>query len=152
MYNRYHNQILLLHSCHVLNILLRHIIFQPSLQYHSAKKVVFYGPEGIGKSTFASKFPDPLFIDIVSISICSNLSINTNPQSGFNLRTTAAATLNWYQKKKFAKEQVFYPEAPKDLVSPQELINQQQAILAQNGENQRKRDSLLQPYLYLNLL
>lgn len=28
-----------------------------------AQKVVFYGPEGIGKSTFASKFPDPLFID-----------------------------------------------------------------------------------------
>lgn len=26
-------------------------------------KVVFYGPEGIGKTTFASKFPDPLFID-----------------------------------------------------------------------------------------
>ncbi|PKM69155.1 MAG: hypothetical protein CVU95_00805 [Firmicutes bacterium HGW-Firmicutes-2] len=29
----------------------------------SAQKVVVYGPEGIGKSTFASKFPDPLFID-----------------------------------------------------------------------------------------
>lgn len=29
----------------------------------SAKKVVLYGPEGIGKSTFASKFPDPVFID-----------------------------------------------------------------------------------------
>lgn len=28
-----------------------------------AKKVVIYGPEGIGKSTFASKFPNPLFID-----------------------------------------------------------------------------------------
>lgn len=28
-----------------------------------AKKVVIYGPEGIGKSTFASKFPQPLFID-----------------------------------------------------------------------------------------
>ena len=28
-----------------------------------AKKIVAYGPEGIGKSTFASKFPDPLFID-----------------------------------------------------------------------------------------
>lgn len=27
------------------------------------QKVVIYGPEGIGKSTFASKFPDPLFID-----------------------------------------------------------------------------------------
>lgn len=29
----------------------------------SALKVVVYGPEGIGKSTFASQFPDPLFID-----------------------------------------------------------------------------------------
>lgn len=29
----------------------------------SAKKVVVYGPEGIGKSTFASRFPDPVFID-----------------------------------------------------------------------------------------
>lgn len=28
-----------------------------------AKKTVIYGPEGIGKSTFASKFPEPLFID-----------------------------------------------------------------------------------------
>ncbi len=28
-----------------------------------ALKVVVYGPEGIGKSTFASQFPDPLFID-----------------------------------------------------------------------------------------
>lgn len=28
-----------------------------------AKKVVIYGPEGIGKSTFASRFPDPVFID-----------------------------------------------------------------------------------------
>lgn len=28
-----------------------------------AKKVLIYGPEGIGKTTFASQFPDPLFID-----------------------------------------------------------------------------------------
>lgn len=28
-----------------------------------AKRVVLYGPEGIGKSTFASCFPDPVFID-----------------------------------------------------------------------------------------
>ncbi len=29
----------------------------------SAQKVVIYGPEGIGKSYFASRFPNPLFID-----------------------------------------------------------------------------------------
>lgn len=29
----------------------------------TAQKVVVYGPEGIGKSTFAAQFPDPLFID-----------------------------------------------------------------------------------------
>lgn len=28
-----------------------------------AKKFVLYGPEGIGKSTFASRFPDPVFCD-----------------------------------------------------------------------------------------
>lgn len=28
-----------------------------------AKKIVLYGTEGIGKSTFASRFPDPVFID-----------------------------------------------------------------------------------------
>ena len=27
------------------------------------KKIVIYGPEGIGKSTFAAAFPDPVFID-----------------------------------------------------------------------------------------
>lgn len=27
------------------------------------QKVVVYGPEGIGKTTFAADFPDPLFID-----------------------------------------------------------------------------------------
>ena len=29
----------------------------------TAKKVVVYGPEGIGKTTFAAQFPDPVFID-----------------------------------------------------------------------------------------
>lgn len=29
----------------------------------TALKVVVYGPEGIGKSTFAAQFPNPLFID-----------------------------------------------------------------------------------------
>lgn len=46
------------------------------------------------------------------------------------------------QKKKFADEQTYYPDAPKELVSPSDLIKQQQEILARNGENQRKRDRL----------
>ena len=46
------------------------------------------------------------------------------------------------QKKKYADEQVFYEGAPNELISPSELIAQQQAILARNGENQRKRMAL----------
>ena len=46
------------------------------------------------------------------------------------------------QKEKFAKEQEYYPDAPKELVSISELIQQQQAILAKNGENARKRQNV----------
>lgn len=48
------------------------------------------------------------------------------------------------QKEKFAKEQPYFPDAPKDLISPSDLIKQQQEILAKNGENQRKRERLHQ--------
>lgn len=46
------------------------------------------------------------------------------------------------QKRKYAKEQPFYPDAPKEPVAASELIRQQQDILARNGENQRKRQNL----------
>jgi predicted ATP-dependent endonuclease of OLD family len=46
------------------------------------------------------------------------------------------------QKRKFAKEQPFYPEVPKEPVSASELIRRQQDILAKNGENQHKRQNL----------
>lgn len=46
------------------------------------------------------------------------------------------------RKKKFADEQPYYPDAPKELISPSELIKQQQEILARNGENQRKREQV----------
>lgn len=48
------------------------------------------------------------------------------------------------QKEKFAKEQPYYTDAPKDLISASELIHQQQEILARNGENQKKREQLHQ--------
>lgn len=44
------------------------------------------------------------------------------------------------QKKKFAKELPFYPDAPKEPVTALELIQRQQAILAQNGLNQQLRN------------
>lgn len=56
------------------------------------------------------------------------------------------------QKEKFAKEQPYYPDAPKELVSPSELIRQQQEILAKNGENQRKRDHALKLHAERNRL
>lgn len=46
------------------------------------------------------------------------------------------------QKEKFAKEQPYYPDAPKEVVSISELIQQQQEILAKNGENARKRQNV----------
>ena len=46
------------------------------------------------------------------------------------------------QKIKYAKEQPYYPDAPKELISISELLQQQQAILAKNGENQRKREQV----------
>lgn len=44
-------------------------------------------------------------------------------------------------KEKAAKNIPSYPNLPKDPISVSELIKQQQAILAQNGENQRKREN-----------
>lgn len=46
------------------------------------------------------------------------------------------------KKAKHASELPFYPDAPKELISATELIRRQQSILAQNGENQRKRENL----------
>lgn len=48
------------------------------------------------------------------------------------------------RKKKYAEEQEYYPDAPDTMVSPSELIRQQQEILARNGENQRKRERAAQ--------
>ena len=48
------------------------------------------------------------------------------------------------QKEKFAKEQTYYPDAPKELVSIADLIAEQQEVLVKNGENARKRQNAQQ--------
>ena len=45
---------------------------------HAPVKVVLYGPEGIGKSTFAAKFPSPVFIDTEGGT--KKLNVNRLPQ------------------------------------------------------------------------
>ncbi|MFS0820783.1 AAA family ATPase [Bacillus sp. 1P02SD] len=63
-------------------------------------------------------------------------------QEIYNQRRTIGQIAD--QKAKFAKEQPYYPDAPKEPISASDLIKQQQEILARNGENQRKRQNLSQ--------
>jgi hypothetical protein len=63
-------------------------------------------------------------------------------QEVYNQRRTIGQISD--QKSKFAKEQIYFPDAPKEPISASELIKQQQTILARNGENQRKRQNFTQ--------
>lgn len=57
------------------------------------------------------------------------------------------------QKKKFAAEMTYFQEAPKELISVSELIQQQQAILGKNAENERlrgQRDNMKQRQVQLD--
>lgn len=56
------------------------------------------------------------------------------------------------RKKKFAMEMPMYQDAPAEPVSAYELIQRQQAILAINGENQRKRQMASQLEFQCNQL
>lgn len=63
-------------------------------------------------------------------------------QENYNQRHTIGQIAD--QKSKFAKEQPYFPDAPKKPVDVKDLIQQQQTILAKNGENTRKRQQLTQ--------
>ncbi len=65
--------------------------------------------------------------------------LDRQEQEIYNRRRTIGQIAD--QKKKFAKEMTYYPDAPKEPISASELIKQQQEILARNGENQRKREN-----------
>ena len=45
------------------------------------QKVVIYGPEGIGKTTFAARFPDPVFIDTEGSTYHMDVKRTSKPQS-----------------------------------------------------------------------
>lgn len=67
--------------------------------------------------------------------------IELDETAAYNERTIIGRTAD--QKEKFAKEMLYYPNVPKDLVSASDLIKQQQEILARNGENQKKRENVV---------
>ncbi len=68
--------------------------------------------------------------------------LEQSEQEAYNQRRTIGQIAD--QKKKYAEEHTYYPDAPKDLVSANDLIQQQQQILARNGENQQKRQRVTQ--------
>ncbi len=77
-----------------------------------AQKVLIYGPEGIGKSTFASHFPDVIFIDTEDSTVHMNVARFERPASWEMLKaqvrhvinnpdmckTLAIDTLDWAEK------------------------------------------------------
>ena len=67
--------------------------------------------------------------------------LDTKETSLFNERTSIGRIAD--QKQSAADEMQSYPDAPAEAVSASELIQQQQAILATNGENQRKREAVI---------
>lgn len=68
--------------------------------------------------------------------------LEVKEQEVYNRRHTIGQIAD--QKAKYAKEQPYHPDAPKEPISASELIRQQQEILARNGENQRKRQRVSQ--------
>lgn len=68
-----------------------------------ARKVIVYGPEGIGKSTFASQFPDPVFIDTEGSTRDLDVA-----------RTEAPAS--WQMLKDQVQYFIAYPDGLKTLV------------------------------------
>lgn len=64
-----------------------------------AQKVVIYGVEGIGKSTFASKFPQALFIDLEGSTNNMNVKRLQTPSSW----TIFGQMLDWVKREKPCK-------------------------------------------------
>ena len=68
------------------------------------------------------------------------LAITVEEESVYNERHAIGIIAD--RKKKYAEEQPYYPTAPDAPVSASELLARHQTILANNAENQRKRERL----------
>ena len=86
--------------------------------------------------------PDFIKANTIANKAVSTMTLEREEQEKYNERLTIGRIAD--QKEKYAKEQPAYNDAPVELVSASDLIKKQQDILAQNGENQRKRERLHQ--------
>lgn len=89
-----------------------------------AKKVLVYGPEGIGKTTFAASFPDPLFIDTEGST--KELDVMRLP-----------APSSWTMIKEEARYVIQHPEVCKTLVIDTADWAEKMAIQAVLDEHQK---------------
>lgn len=69
-----------------------------------AQKVTIYGPEGIGKTTFAAKFPDPLFID------------TEGSTSNYDVKRSDPSPTSWSMLFEQVKYVIAHPDVCKTLV------------------------------------
>ena len=65
------------------------------------------------------------------------IELNRKEAELYNQRRTIGQIAD--QKKKFSEEQPYFTDAPKEPIAISEMIQQQQEVLARNGENQKKR-------------
>ena len=68
------------------------------------------------------------------------VELTQEEQSIYNKRRAIGQIAD--QKKKYAAEMDYFPEAPKEPILATEIIKQQQQILLKNAENQKKRQKL----------
>lgn len=90
-----------------------------------AQKVVIYGAEGIGKTTLASQFPDPLFLDLEDGSASMDVKRVDDIQ-------------NWQQLAEVLKEIIADPSICKTLVIDTADKAEQMATIAVCQERQIK--------------
>lgn len=85
---------------------------------NKAVKGVIYGSEGIGKSTLASQFPDPLFLDLESgtnqldVKRVSEVTLHNNKTN----KDQESKLNNWYALKQAIRDVYNEPEVCKTLV------------------------------------
>jgi KaiC/GvpD/RAD55 family RecA-like ATPase len=77
---------------------------------NSAQKVVINGPEGIGKSTMAAQFPNPVFIDTEGNTKRMNVKRFPKPTSWEMLQNEIREVMNKHEYKTLVIDTIDWAE------------------------------------------